>query len=508
MTANPHGYDDERPDEESAEYKQMLKQAEEKLRAARTHLLSPQQRPYLGAAVWALRWIPRPGLGTFAVDDSWRMYYDPECVVINEVEAIAVVIEHEVWHLLREHGARAKVAGVHDVKTIQDIVKGRLWNWAADAEIHSDETILGRMKTHGLKSPRTEEPWEPITPATLEMEPRLIAETYYNKILTDTDVEVEIEEGESGDVEPGEDEGDEGGPGGLPGKIVITIKPGGAAGEAGIEIEVPIDLPGTPGGQTSNKPAPGEGNCGSGATGQKAAWEDDPDGGPGKTKERVIRRKVAKKIVEHVKTRGVGAGEMIREWAEDYLQGPKISWQEELSTAIQNAVAWVQGSYEYTRTRPSRRQAAQPWVVMPGMIHPIPEVAVVIDTSGSMSEDLLKDALSETDEILRTFGAHMGIKVFAVDDAVGWAGQVYDVNSINLVGGGGTDMGKGVRAAADSVPRPNILIIMTDGYTPWPEHAPEGMQTVIGVVGDKEHVLKRGSDFPEWVDKVIWIEED
>ena len=54
------------------------------------------------------------------------------------------------------------------------------------------------------------------------------------------------------------------------------------------------------------------------------------------------------------------------------------------------------------------RPAGRPWpgdVVLPALRRPVPEVAVVCDTSGSMSEDLLAMALAEVEGLLRAAGA-------------------------------------------------------------------------------------------------------
>ena len=51
------------------------------------------------------------------------------------------------------------------------------------------------------------------------------------------------------------------------------------------------------------------------------------------------------------------------------------------------------------------------------------------------------------------------------------------------MGGGGTDMGAGIRAAAALRPRPAVTVVLTDGYTPWPAEAPKGMRVVVGLIG-------------------------
>jgi predicted metal-dependent peptidase len=305
------------------------------------------------------------------------------------------------------------------------------------------------------------------------------------------------EEGESGGAcQPGECGG--GGSGG----VTITNPETGDE----MDVDIPIDLPGTPNDETADKPNPVEGNDGSGATGQKAPWEDDEDGGPGKTGKEIIKRKIARKIIERSRTRGAGTEGWIREWAEEYIKGPKIPWQQQLANLIVNAVNWVRGQMEYTRRRPSRRQLPG-MPIMPGMTQPVPEIAIVIDTSGSMSEDLLADALSETAGIIQSFGTQIGVQIYSVDDAVGWAGRVVDISQVKLVGAGGTDMSKGIHAAIKSTPRPNIVIILTDGGTPWPQTVPSDIEFVIGIVGDRERILNQAT-LPPWAKKIIWIDEN
>jgi predicted metal-dependent peptidase len=62
--------------------------------------------------------------------------------------------------------------------------------------------------------------------------------------------------------------------------------------------------------------------------------------------------------------------------------------------------------------------------------------------------------------------------------------NVSNARQINLVGGGGTDMGAGLVAAAKLRPRPSVIVVLTDGMTPWPAEAPKGMQVVVGIIGN------------------------
>jgi len=47
----------------------------EKFQAARARLV--HTRPYLATAIYAMVPVEKPGLGTMAVDEFWRIYYDP-----------------------------------------------------------------------------------------------------------------------------------------------------------------------------------------------------------------------------------------------------------------------------------------------------------------------------------------------------------------------------------------------------------------------------------------------
>ena len=123
-------------------------------------------------------------------------------------------------------------------------------------------------------------------------------------------------------------------------------------------------------------------------------------------------------------------------------------------------------------------------VVLPALRRPVPEIAVVCDTSASMSEDLLAEALAEVDGLLRSLGMARQVRVLACDTAVATAQRVSSARQVELTGGGGTDMAAGIAAAAALRPRPALTVVLTDGYTPWPELAPKGTRVLIGLLGD------------------------
>ncbi len=118
------------------------------------------ERPYLGAAMWAVTRVPCPDVPTMAVDDGWRLYYNPEAVDAWSVTEIAGVFYHELCHLLREHAERA--AGIGDPVG---------WNLAADAEINDD-----------LRAEQVRLPHGAVFPSTLGQPDGLLAEEYYGRL--------------------------------------------------------------------------------------------------------------------------------------------------------------------------------------------------------------------------------------------------------------------------------------------------------------------------------------
>lgn len=124
-------------------------------------------------------------------------------------------------------------------------------------------------------------------------------------------------------------------------------------------------------------------------------------------------------------------------------------------------------------------------VVLPALRRPVPEVAVVCDTSGSMTDDLLGAALAEVEGLLHSLGLARQARVLACATAVGAAQRVTSARQVELVGGGGTNMGAGIAAAADLRPRPAVTVVLTDRFTPWPDEPPRGIRVVVGLLGDE-----------------------
>ena len=259
--------------------------------------------------------------------------------------------------------------------------------------------------------------------------------------------------------------------------------------------DLPVHLGGRDGGLAENyyqhpQTGPRRWDCGSGADNAPRPWDGDGRGdggdpghnGIGAWQAELIRLGVAADIqARSGREPGTVPGGWLR-WAESVLPS-RIDWRRVLAAEIRSGVASVAGKVDYTYRRPSRRARSTPGILLPSLHRPIPEVAIVCDTSGSMHEVLLARALAEVEGILVRAGLrHTRVRVLAVDTNVHAVRRVTRAAQVELAGGGGTDMGAGIAAAASLRPRPSVVIVLTDGFTPWPERPPKGIRVVVGIL--------------------------
>ncbi|NED10649.1 VWA-like domain-containing protein [Streptomyces sp. SID9124] len=221
-------------------------------------------------------------------------------------------------------------------------------------------------------------------------------------------------------------------------------------------------------------PGPPPHNCGSGAHGRPEPWELAGPDGPSPvsaTEAEALRRRTAESMRAHRRSRGNLPEGWVR-WAEEVLE-PTVDWRQALAGAVREAAAWASGAVDYTYRRPSRRSAALRGIVLPTLRRPLPRVAVVVDTSGSMGEGELAAALGEVTGVLREVGVRGNrVSVLACDADVHAVSRVTATDQVTLGGGGGTDMRVGIAKALAAPERPGVVVVLTDGVTPWPDESP------------------------------------
>ncbi|QKW13600.1 VWA-like domain-containing protein [Verrucosispora sp. NA02020] len=247
-------------------------------------------------------------------------------------------------------------------------------------------------------------------------------------------------------------------------------------------------------------------DCGSGADGRHRDWDLGPDGAPALSPHEcdAVRFRVA----EGITGRPGNAPRGWRRWAEQAFHPPQ-PWRDLLGAAVRSAVSAAGVGEDYTYGRPSRRSASMPGVVMPALRRRPPRVCVIIDTSGSVSDLELGAALLEVAAIVRSVGGRRDlVTVLPCDASAQVVRAMCRAEDIPLVGGGGTDLRTGFVRALRQSPRPDAIVVLTDGQTPWPDSRPP-CRTVVGrfdraVRWNEDDPDYRPDSPPEWA-RVVTI---
>src|SRR5262245_10996057 len=220
-------------------------------------------------------------------------------------------------------------------------------------------------------------------------------------------------------------------------------------------------------------------DCGSGAHGQRRFWELPADEGKeggvpsvDRLKAELVRREVARRI-EEMSRFGGDLSLAWRRWARATL-APRIDYMATLRHAVRRALRdSTIGRYDRTYKRPHRRQACYGEFIMPSFYQPRPRPGFLIDTSASMGESQLARAVSELGALTRQLGYGADVVVACCDAAVHDVKKAFTSAPIELYGGGGTDMGVGLRAFIEKKSTPiDLLFIVSDCRTPWPAEVP------------------------------------
>jgi predicted metal-dependent peptidase len=156
------------------------------------------------------------------------------------------------------------------------------------------------------------------------------------------------------------------------------------------------------------------------------------------------------------------------------LTAPKIDWREQLREFM-SAVS--QGHDDSTWRRPNRRWLGEDLYMPSSISESMGSLVVGIDTSGSVTGEMVSAFLSEVVGICQNV---MPEVLHLIEcDATIQSHKVFDQGSLDqlgaiteLHGGGGTDMRVVFRYIVQQNIKPEAIVILTDGYTPFPEELP------------------------------------
>ena len=449
------------------------------------------QYPYYQQMLYMLNWVwDAPGVPTLAVDDKGRLFVNSQFVASEEVTGddtdtenpvlkTMALLMHEVNHLLRYYYER-KGSRQH-----------KAWNYSHDIEINDDLDHIGALL-----------PASALRSSQYGLPPRETGEFYYQKLKEQHEEKEKQkqkgQQGQQGQPQPGE---------------------GGEGGEPSDPFEEPPECPackgenegdgeesdgdgdgGSPGGQGQPGGGPehnhdhNHGRCGREALEDmdpedldRASQDQDVEGMSKSRMDDLIRDTATDILKEAQKGRGNVPEGLVRA-AKDILR-PKANWRQLLRSRVASATQRAnRGLRRKTYTRIDGRHGpvvpGKPKVLRPGIVQHAPTVAIVTDTSGSMSRDDLERALSECQGIIDQGLRGCKVDVIACDAAVGVMQRVKNAKDIVLTGGGGTDMGIGMLAAVEEAD-PDVLIVLTDGETGWPTQKPKRkLEVLIGIIHD------------------------
>jgi predicted metal-dependent peptidase len=175
-------------------------------------------------------------------------------------------------------------------------------------------------------------------------------------------------------------------------------------------------------------------------------------------------------------------------------------WRHQLRQQVQRELQHVRGErLDYSYQRPPRRPWGDGQLLLPSLrVGMQPRLAIVLDTSASMSAPFLEQALAEVLALLLALRTPL---VLIPCDQRAYAAIQLDTPArlltSHLPTGGGTDLRAGIHAALALRPPPELLLVLTDGQTPWPAERPP-VPLVAGLLVTPGQANPRLSA-PEWL---------
>ena len=412
---------------------------------AQARLRACRYWPFASHAILSMVPTPRPGLGTLAVDQHWRLYYDDAALQRMTADQAAGVILHELDHLLKRHHKRGK--------SLVGDGQWEAWNYATDAAINGD-----------LKAQDIPLPDGVIYPERLNLPAGLSAEEYFRQLTNPTlENDHEPQTTNKTDSTPDERQSDAATTDDTGSRTDDQAAHNRDAEESSTGTEPSSGQPGDP---------QSIGSSGSCSDGRQRSWElgppDDDNPGLDEADQDQLIHVTAKNVLE--REHGQESARH-RRWATDILD-PPIDPAAKLLNLVRRYCDLTFGIGERSYRRPSRRNG-NPRMVLPSNVAPLPRITVIVDTSGSMDAEDLGLSLGLIRKVLNSFRIRDGIKVIT-GDTQGQTKQLClsDPKRIDLTGGGGTNMARIVAEVLETHPQPQMILICTDGHTPWPTHDP------------------------------------
>lgn len=235
--------------------------------------------------------------------------------------------------------------------------------------------------------------------------------------------------------------------------------------------------PPRPGSEVANAssgkaPGAGSGNCWM----PKDLQEKYADKGKSPLEKAAIEEKLANDILGYIgKGRGSVPGDLL-DWAQLRAQPGKIPWQRQLSGKLRGTLSSLlnrDGADTYNRPHELAFLEPEHQVILPGEEYLAPDILLILDTSGSMSGEILELAFREMRAVLASLAVrhlwllHADTKVQKEERIT--VGQL-QANRVQVAGRGGTSFVQPLQRAQQM--RAVMVVYMTDGDGEYPRQAP------------------------------------
>lgn len=364
-----------------------------------------------------------------AATDGNKLYFNRDFVKSLSPKELLFVLGHEVLHCLYDHLGRRQG---RDPK---------IWNMANDYIVNYTlkSHRLGEMPSHGLWDERftddmsSEEVYAILQKNTTEVEMTINMGKGLIDQHLDADNSQDDDEDGDGQQQSGSGQDDDDGDGdgdGKDGKDGKDKDGNGGGGQQKVRVKV---------------------------TGK--------DGPPKLTKKELdeVRNKLKAAAIQALQAAGAGSvPESIRKRLADLIE-PKMDWRSLLDSHLRSAL-----KDDFTFKRLSRRDLGGGFILPAQDVLEVVEVDVALDVSGSMSDEMVRDIMSEVKGIMQTF-PDFKLRVWQFDTQVSGYKEftphnLDDIYNYERTGCGGTMFECNWEFMKQNDIEPHRFVMFTDGY--------------------------------------------
>jgi len=246
------------------------------------------------------------------------------------------------------------------------------------------------------------------------------------------------------------------------------------------------------GGEAGNAPGQGNSQPQEGGKGSHNPEEDQKEeGGSGADRPSPLTKEEQEQLSVQWAQRMAGAAQTAMQAGKlsgslarmiDHLLQPQLPWRMLLARYM---TATARDDYNYAR--PSRREGS---AIMPSLKSHELKVVVALDTSGSVTDEEMRQFLSEINAIKAQANARITLIACdaKVDEAGPWIYESWEDFTLpqEFPGGGGTDFRPAFEWTAGQSPQPDLMLYFTDAQGRFPDIEPSF--PVIWLVKGKQKV--------------------